>query len=57
LYIKKKRVKNYTSGLYKPGFRILELSSYILQRLDLRDIARPYLITIKDGCEGVYRES
>ncbi|MGB9857487.1 MAG: IclR family transcriptional regulator [Dictyoglomaceae bacterium] len=59
-------VRKTPNGFYKPGFRILELSSYILQSLDLRDIARPFLIelmentkqtvhlTIKDGYEGVY---
>ncbi len=64
--IEKGYVRKTPAGLYKPGFRILELSSYILQSLDLRDIARPYLIelmentkqtvhlTIKDGYEGVY---
>ncbi|HOP95575.1 MAG: IclR family transcriptional regulator [Dictyoglomaceae bacterium] len=64
--INKGYLRKTHSGSYKPGFRILELSSYILQSFDLRDIARPYLIelmentkqtvhlTIKDGYEGVY---
>ncbi len=64
--INKGFVRKTSNGFYKPGFRILELSSYILQSFDLRDIARPYLIdlmektkqtvhlTIKDGFEGVY---
>lgn len=59
-------VRKTSTGCYKPGFRILELSSYILQSFDLREIARPYLVelmnnskqtvhlTIKDGYEGVY---
>jgi DNA-binding IclR family transcriptional regulator len=59
-------VRKVTGGFYKPGFKLLELSSYILQNFDLREIARPYLIelmnktnltvhlTIKDGYEGVY---
>ncbi|MFN3698842.1 MAG: IclR family transcriptional regulator [Dictyoglomus sp.] len=64
--VEKGYVRKTPNGFYKPGFRILELSSYILQSLDLRDIARPFLIelmektkqtvhlTIKDGYEGVY---
>jgi len=64
--LEKGYVRRTPNGLYKPGFRILELSSYILQSLDLREIARPYLIelmentkqtvhlTIRDGYEGVY---
>lgn len=64
--IEKGYVRKTPNGLYKPGFRILELSSYILQSFDLRDVARPFLIelmentkqtvhlTIKDGYEGVY---
>ncbi|MCX7845897.1 MAG: IclR family transcriptional regulator [Dictyoglomaceae bacterium] len=64
--INKGFVRKTPNGFYKPGFRILELSSYILQSFDLRDVARPYLIelmektkqtvhlTIKDGFEGVY---
>lgn len=64
--LEKGYVRKTQNGLYKPGFRILELSSYILQSLDLREIARPYLIelmentkqtvhlTIRDGYEGVY---
>lgn len=64
--IEKGYVRKTPSGYYKPGFRILELSSYILQGFDLREIARLYLVelmtktnqtvhlTIKDGYEGVY---
>lgn len=64
--LEKGYVRRTPNGLYKPGFRILELSSYVLQSLDLREIARPYLIelmentkqtvhlTIRDGYEGVY---
>lgn len=64
--IEKRYVRKTPNGFYKPGFRILELSSYILQSFDLRDVARPFLIelmektkqtvhlTIKDGYEGVY---
>ncbi|PMQ00854.1 MAG: IclR family transcriptional regulator [Dictyoglomus sp. NZ13-RE01] len=64
--IDKGYVRKLPSGNYKPGFRILELSNYVLQSLDIREIAHPFLVelmnntkqtvhlTIKDGYEGVY---
>lgn len=53
-------------GSYIPSFKIVELSSIILRRLDIRDISVPFLLdlmiktgqtvhlTMKDGFEGVY---
>ena len=53
-------------GSYIPSFKIVELSSIILRRLDIRDISLPLLsdlmvktgqtvhLILKDGFEGVY---
>ena len=53
-------------GSYIPSFKIVELSSIILRRLDIRDISVPFLLDLmiktgqtvhlimKDGFEGVY---
>ena len=53
-------------GAYIPSFKIVEYSSIILRRFDLRDIATPFLVDLmmktgqnvflvmKDGNEGVY---
>ena len=55
-----------SDGTYIPGFKIVEYSSTILRRLDLRDMASPFLVELvnetgqtahlimKDGFVGVY---
>lgn len=55
-----------SSGGYLPSFRLVELGTYILGTIDVRRIARPYLVelmqktghtvhlVLRDGNEGVY---
>ncbi len=37
------------SRAYRPGYALLELGSTMLQRLDIRQIARPYLARLRDA--------
>lgn len=59
-------IQDQNSGVYKLGYKFLELSNSVMQRLDIREIAHPYLeelstitgevvhLVILDGDMGLY---
>jgi len=59
-------VKNTSDGRYCLGYRFVEISSAVLSRFDIRQLARPYLeqlsvnvrevvhLVVLDGTEGLY---
>jgi len=59
-------VSKTSDGRYKPGIKLIELGSYVLNGFDLREIAHPYLVklvntvnqtahlAVREGYEAIY---
>ncbi|MDI3543254.1 MAG: hypothetical protein PWP57_858 [Candidatus Atribacteria bacterium] len=59
-------ISKTSDGRYRPGIKLVELGSYVLNGFDLREIAHPYLVklvnavnqtvhlAVRDGYEAIY---